>query len=58
MFCGLLDRFMVTRRGKVFLITDSHSAHTSKKIAEHVADYVERLRPEFLPGCANPAEYA
>ena len=49
---------MVTRRSKVLLITDSHSAHTSKKIADHVADYVERLQLEFLPGCANPAEYA
>ncbi len=60
MFCGLLDRFMTTRRGKVFLITDSHPGHTSKRTTEHIASYGDRLRVEFLPGYApelNPVEY-
>ena len=59
-FCGLLDRFMATRRGKVVLITDSHPGHTSKRTTEHIASYGDRLRVEFLPGYApelNPVEY-
>jgi len=59
-FCGLLDRFMRSRKGKVVLVLDQHPAHVSKATTKHIESYGDRLRVEFLPGYApelNPVEY-
>jgi len=56
----LLRRFMRGRKGRVFLVLDSHPAYTAKFIADYVQSLKGRLELHFLPGYApelNPDEF-
>ena len=59
-FCELLDRFLESRKRKVFLIVDNHPAHVSKATTEHLSRLKDKLSVHFLPGYSpelNPVEY-
>ena len=51
-FLKLLRRFMRGRRGRVFLVLDSHPAHIARMIQDYVQSLRGRLELHFLPGYA------
>jgi transposase len=60
LFITFLGRLLDEMEGKIFLITDRLSAHTSAAVQEWVAAHRERLELFFLPAYAperNPEEY-
>ena len=57
--CRFLDRLMVGSSKIIFLIWDGHPIHKSRKVAEKVQSYEEKLRLYLLPGYSpelNPDE--
>ena len=58
--CRFLDRLMAGSSKPVFLIWDGHPMHKSRKVAETVRRYKEKLRVYVLPGYSpelNPDEH-
>jgi transposase len=59
-FIEFLKDFMTGRRGRVFLVLDSHPAHIAKSVKEYVQSTRGRLELHFLPPYApdlNPDEF-
>jgi transposase len=59
-FVELLRHFMRRRRGRVFLVLDSHPAHIARIVSEYVRSLRGDLELHFLPGYApelNPEEF-
>ncbi len=59
-FIEFLQDFMAGRRGKVFLVLDSHPAHIANSVQEYVKSTRGKLELHFLPPYApelNPDEF-
>lgn len=59
-FVELLRHFMRHRRGRVFLVLDSHPAHAARIVSAYVHSLRGNLELHFLPGYApelNPDEF-
>ena len=59
-FIGFLQDLMRGRRGKVYLVLDSHPAHIAHSVKKHVRSTRGKLELHFLPPYApdlNPDEF-